>query len=86
MTDNAVRILADYQPSDFSISTINLTFELSDNATLVTNEMLVSKANTNNADLILNGENLALLSVSIDGETLNKNQYQLTHNIYGRCT
>ena len=78
MTDNAVRILADYQPSDFSISTINLTFELSDNATLVTNEMLVSKANTNNADLILNGENLALLSVSIDGETLNKNQYQLT--------
>ena len=78
MTENAVRILADYQPSDFSISTINLTFELSDNATLVTNEMLVSKANTNNADLILNGENLALLSVSIDGEKLNKNQYQLT--------
>jgi aminopeptidase N len=81
MTDNAARILADYQASDFSIATVNLTFELSDKATIVTNEMLVSKANNNNADLILNGEHLTLLSVAIDGETLNKEHYQLTEEL-----
>ncbi|GAA6204367.1 aminopeptidase N [Thalassotalea sp. SU-HH00458] len=81
MTDNAARILADYQASDFSISTINLTFELSDTATIVTNEMSVSSTNNNHADLVLNGEHLTLVSVSIDGVALNKEHYELTETL-----
>ncbi|MDO6446039.1 aminopeptidase N [Colwellia sp. 1_MG-2023] len=81
MTDNAARILADYQASDFAISNVNLTFELADNATIVTNEMKISRVNNANTDLVLNGEHLTLLSVSIDGETLNKDQYQVTDEL-----
>ena len=81
MTDNTARILADYRPSDFSISTIDLTFELSDNATVVTNVMKISREGDNNRPLVLNGEHLTLLSLTLDGEVLNKDSYQLTEHL-----
>lgn len=81
MTDNTARILADYQTSDFSISSIDLTFELSDSATIVTNVMKVSKVNNNSKVLVLNGEHLTLLSISLDGEVANKESYQLTNEL-----
>jgi aminopeptidase N len=80
MTDNTARILADYQTSDFSISTIDLTFELSDSATIVTNEMKISRVGDSNA-LVLNGEHLTLLSLTLDDVLLKKGDYQLTDDL-----
>jgi aminopeptidase N len=80
MTDNPARILADYQTSDFSISTIDLTFELSDSATIVTNEMKVSRVGNSN-ELVLNGEYLTLLSLMLDGETITHENYELTDDL-----
>ena len=81
MTDNTARILADYQTSDFSIATIDLTFELSDSATIVTNVMKVSKVNNDCDVLVLNGEHLTLLSLTLDGEVIEKDGYQLTNEL-----
>ncbi|MCO4798014.1 MAG: aminopeptidase N [Colwelliaceae bacterium] len=81
MTESTARVLADYRKSDFSISTIDLTFNLADNETIVTNEMKISRANDSNAPLVLNGEHLSLLSVSIDGQLLDEKDYQLTNEL-----
>ena len=80
MSDNTARILADYKTSDFTISTIDLTFELSDNATIVTNEMKISRVGNSDV-LVLNGEYLTLLSLTVDGQVLNKKEYQLTDDL-----
>ncbi|MDG1750648.1 MAG: M1 family aminopeptidase, partial [Thalassotalea sp.] len=80
MTDNTARILADYQTSDFSISTIDLTFELSDHATIVTNKMKVTRVGTSN-DLVLNGEYLTLISLTLDDDVLKKEDYLLSDDL-----
>lgn len=80
MTDFAPRFLADYAKPLFSIETVNLTFDLFDTETLVTNTMQVNRAGEHNAALVLDGEHLTLQSVSIDGATLTPEHYQLTDN------
>ena len=47
MTDFTVRYLSDYQVSNFSISNVDLTFELSDSATIVTSTMAIKRENKN---------------------------------------
>jgi len=77
MTNSATRVLADYQPSDFSISSVTLTFELSDSETIVTNTMQVQRSNDKQDCLVLDGEHLSLLSVTIDGQNLSNDMYQV---------
>jgi len=77
MTNSAIRVLADYQPSDFSISSVTLTFELSDSETIVTNTMQVQRSNDKQDCLVLDGEHLSLLSVTIDGQNLSNDMYQV---------
>jgi len=62
--------LKDYSPANYTISDVHLTFELHDTKTKVTatSRLLQNKGQENT--LILNGENLTLESVSIDGRKL----------------
>ena len=60
----------DYKPSDYVIPEIHLDFQLSPSETFVTATSKISPYETKNGycnDLILDGEDLELLSLSIDG-------------------
>tara|TARA_R110002126_G_scaffold38993_23_gene116079 strand:+ start:9627 stop:12209 length:2583 start_codon:yes stop_codon:yes gene_type:complete len=80
MSSNSVRSsrrLADYQQPDYLIPEIDLTFELSENATRVTAVMQVTqqKADT---PLVLDGQQLVLITVAINKVPLSAEHYQQT--------
>lgn len=71
--------LKDYRPPEFSIPEINLRFELEDERTLVTAVMQVVNVEGNDKrSLILQGEELKLLSVRVDGKVLSASDYIVT--------
>ena len=78
MSDFTPRYLADYSEANFSISTVELTFELDEFKTRVTNRMQMSRKQANNQPLILDGERLTLLSLSIDNKALSSDDYQIS--------
>ncbi len=80
MTDFTTRYLSDYQVSDFSISTVDLTFELADTSTIVTNTMAIKRENKNVKQLVLDGEQLKLISLQVNQQVLPKSYYQISEN------
>ena len=80
MSDFAPRYLADYSESNFSISTVELDFKLDETKTRVTNRMKMTRKVETKDPLILDGEHLKLLSVSIDDEILSSDDYKLSEN------
>jgi len=78
MSDFTPRYLADYSETNFSISTVELTVELDEYKTRVTNRMQMSQKVANNLPLVLDGEHLTLLSVLIDDKPLSSDDYQLS--------
>jgi aminopeptidase N len=72
--------LAEYRPPDFLIDTVDLVFELGDSDTRVKSRLRVRR-NPEGSDrevpLHLDGEELALVSLALDGEPLGANRYQL---------
>lgn len=70
--------LADYSAPDFLIDTVALSFALDEANTQVTAVMQMRR-NDDAADeaLVLNGRNLELLSVKVDGQLLNASDYEL---------
>ncbi len=82
MTRSTARYLADYSPASFTIKTVNLTIELNDTSTQVVNELTLNRQGEHQENLILDGEKLTLVSVSIDNELLSIDQYQQAdHNL-----
>ena len=69
MSDFTPRYLADYSESNFSISTVELTFELNEQKTRVINRMQISQKQPNDAPLILDGEHLKLSLIHISEPT-----------------
>lgn len=67
-------LLEEYTPSPYTLSTIKLTFDIRDKETLVTARMEL-KSNVAKAPLVLNGEEMKLLSVKLNGKALS--DYQL---------
>ena len=80
MTRSTARFLADYLPSNFTIKTVNLTIELEDTTTQVVNELIINRQGEYQDDLILDGEKLTLISVSIDDVPLTADQYEQLDN------
>lgn len=78
MTDFTARYLSDYTTPLFNISTVNLTFELEDSKTLVTNVMSIERTEESNEALILQGEQLELQSVFINGKEVVSDDYVQT--------
>lgn len=68
--------LSDYKAPSFRVKSIDLHFNLHESATLVRAIQQIEK--TEEAELVLNGEGLVLKSISINGKTLNSDQYVVT--------
>ena len=72
--------LKDYQPPMYLIKNVKLHFELHESQTIVTSNLEVDLNKENNQStkkLILDGQNLELLSVKLDGNILSKEDYNL---------
>ena len=71
--------LKDYQEPDFLIEKTELTFNLYENFTAVTSNLTVVRAEGVDADkpLVLNGVDLVLESLAIDGSDLNQDAYKV---------
>ncbi|HEY2444795.1 MAG TPA: aminopeptidase N [Rhizomicrobium sp.] len=72
----AVR-LRDYRPCEYRISEIELDFALDPEATRVRTRMEVERVAGAPAPLVLNGEHLKLVSITLDGRSLADNEYEL---------
>jgi len=73
--------LKDYQVPDYLISNVDLTFDLEEEATTVTSVLTVKRNDVSmqkNAPLILDGEQLELISIKIDEKKLTNQDYKLT--------
>lgn len=68
----------DYTPPVFGIEVIEMAFDLDSEATVVSTRMTLVRQS--NGVLKLNGEDLELLFVAIDGRTLTQKQYELTED------
>ncbi len=60
--------LSEYKQPDYLVETIDLTFHLDSTKTLVQSKIVILKNNNEEAPLILNGEELTLKSIKINGE------------------
>ncbi len=70
--------LADYSPFPFAIETTDLNFDLHPDATRVRSTMTVRRTGVADAPMVLNGENLELLGITVDGQALSESAY--THD------
>ena len=68
-------LLQDYAPPAWLAPEISLKFELDPERTRVTNRAQFTRASTAPAPLVLNGENMELVSVSLDGRRLAAGEY-----------
>lgn len=78
MPEFKTRYLADYQPSDYTIETVDLTFDLADKSTKVTSVCQFKRINSDVNKLTLDGEHLKLLSIQLNDQVLANDAYQLT--------
>ena len=62
--------LSEYKQPDYLVETIDLTFHLDSTKTLVQSKIVILKNNNEGAPLVLNGEELTLKSVKINGEAV----------------
>ncbi|WP_017930171.1 aminopeptidase N [Robiginitomaculum antarcticum] len=69
--------LSDYAPFDFNIETVALDFNLDPAKTRVTSQMKMTRTGAAGAPLVLDGEDIDLISVAIDGTALNRSDYRL---------
>lgn len=75
-----VHYLKDYQVSDFLIDTVHLHFELNEENTEVKSILAIRRnpaANHPQTPLILEGEELSLQAIKLDGVSLTSDQYQV---------
>jgi aminopeptidase N len=74
--------LADYRPTDFVLERVDLTFELDPRETLVIQRSLMHRREgaDENAPLVLDGDELNLRAVAIDGNPIDESQYTVGPN------
>ena len=70
--------LADYRPPAFQVDEVELDFSLEPNATRVKARMKVRRDGSGDEPLVLDGVRLKLERVSVDGQEIGANRYQLT--------
>ncbi|HEX9535620.1 MAG TPA: aminopeptidase N, partial [Stellaceae bacterium] len=72
--------LAEYRPPDFLIDTVDLVFELGDSDTRVKSRLRIRRnpeGSNRESPLQLESEELAVVSLALDGELLGANRYRL---------
>ena len=72
----------DYRPFGFRIPNVRLDFELEADLTWVRTQLKVERRNDipRVSDLVLDGEDLALISIHLNGEVLDRARYSLTES------
>ncbi len=69
--------LADYKPTPYAIDKVDLDFDLTPEATLVAATLAISpRDGTFGEPLVLNGDELTLARVAIDGRELSQDEYE----------
>jgi len=81
MTENSTPktiYLDQYQPPGWKVKQVNLDFDLREGETLVKARLDIDNSNAEETDMFLNGENLELVEISVNGSALDENQYQVS--------
>ncbi|MBT3584561.1 MAG: aminopeptidase N [Halobacteriovoraceae bacterium] len=73
--------LSEYQVPDYRVKEIHLTFELGKTKTKVKTSMKVSASGAAGKPLVLNGEELELNSVTLNGQKLEESHYKLADEL-----
>ena len=74
---------SDYRVPDYWIDNVDLLFELGENETIVTGRLSIRRrgdAPVGPLPLVLDGEELELLEIRIDGRTLAPSEYRVEHD------
>jgi aminopeptidase N len=73
------KYLRDYSPPDYLIEEVELAFALDPNATRVTAKLRLrpNPKAASNRPLVLDGENLRLIRVTLDGKALSSSEYEV---------
>ena len=66
----------DYQEPEFTITDVDLTFNLHPTETRVTSVLKVVRQGDHTKPLVLDGEQLTLLSLKVDGEDVAEDSYE----------
>ena len=69
--------LADYQAPTYVTDSVRLEFDIQEGVTEVTSSLSVRRQDSNTNQLRLDGNDLELVSVSVDGRALAGNEYQV---------
>jgi len=75
-TAPTVTKLSDYTPPNFKIESVFLDFDLEPKKTVVKSTLKISRISA--GPLTLDGDEIALKSVSVDGRSLKRSEYKLT--------
>lgn len=83
MSDPQPVYLSDYQPPNYCITHTELTFDLDPTATRVKARLLIERHTDADsaAPLVLDGEQLKLVSLALDGRPLTEDDYQLDDSV-----
>ncbi|TAL33779.1 MAG: aminopeptidase N, partial [Alphaproteobacteria bacterium] len=74
------KYLKDYKAPDFKIDDVHLTFDIHAGKTTVTATTTFHRVNKEARNLVLDGQQLVLKSVSMNGETLSTNRFTTDEN------
>jgi len=72
------KFLKDYISPFYTIDSCNLTFNITDTFTQVDNFLTFHKNTDSNEDLVLDGVDLELLKIVLDGKELENDTYSIT--------
>ena len=67
--------LQDYEPSDFSVTEMSLTFDIQENKVIVSSDIFLIKNNQKANHLHLDGDDLKIIEIKIDNQVLDENEY-----------
>src|SRR5206468_2803828 len=76
--------LENYEVPVFLVDDVQLHFDLNDSETIVKSKMKIRHnrlSQKKSRDLMLNGEELTLVSIHLDGALLDSNRYQVLENL-----
>ena len=72
--------LKDYMSPNFTVRSLELNFSIDDSGALVTSKAVYHRENADARNLVLDGECMELLSVSLDETVLSSDRYQIAEH------
>ena len=65
----------DYQVPDYTITEVDLAFDIRPGSTIVHSELAINRTGDHQRDLVLDGVDLGIQSIAIDGRVLDASEY-----------